>query len=532
MENFLQIASAFGGIAVLIVIVVLIVIFLFKKQLNPFIENMTSLKYKEFEINSKGTDKEEGTSQVTAVEETIEQISPTLESEIEDAGEEKDSAEGNLSKLMEAWTNKDKEQIKIAYEELQEKTIDRKGKLFNEAIYYSILFRIGEDSSSNFKLIEEKTKDTEVFSDVMNIVAKAYESTENYEMALSYYEKVVKDLTNPIEGKEQLISSMAYAKFMLGKKEEAYDLLIKAINHTDYSEGKFHFFKSLGDLYKKDSHIDSQILALEKALEIKPNHKEALFELAYAYSQNNQNKLAVFHYENLVTIDPSHNNALNNLGVSYQNLDLHFHKIKYYKKSVELGNTLASSNLANEYIKMGFETEARDILKQANSQEEGSHERVGQILVELNDKIKKENEAVKRNLEEAREERSFEKKLANSKFIFNGALFPSIEEEDWIDKDSNAKIEVKGTKLTINWIKNSKKYKFEGEIDNLYLSLDYYEMEYKFPFSGKEELGFKIKGKAKGYIDTTNPVKINIRKEAHDTHKFTYYEFYLNKNDK
>ena len=143
-------------------------------------------------------------------------------------------------------------------------------------------------------------------------------------------------------------------------------MLISALNSTKNIKEKFENLKKLAELYREDNNIDSQISALEKALEIKPNDQGTLFDLAYAYSQNKQDNLAILHYKSLVNIDPTHQNAFNNLGVAYGKLNFRFSQIKSFNQAFELDNTLAASNLAQQYIAAGFEKEARSILEEAN----------------------------------------------------------------------------------------------------------------------------------------------------------------------
>ncbi len=436
--------------------------------------------------------------------------------------------EDKLSKLLNAWTDNDKDRMTMAYEELQnEETVSSK-KIRNESLYYSLLYQIGEDSTRNFETIENKAEGTEVFGDVMNIIAKAYESTHNYEIAKSYYEKGLK-FENNNDTNGYLKRGLANSNFMSGNKKEAYRLLISALNSTKNSEERFEYLKRLAEHYNKDNNIDSQISALEKALEIKPNDKSLLFDIAYAYSKNKQDKLAILYYKSLVNIEPTHKDALNNLGVSYGRLNLHFNEVKNYKLAFELDNTLAASNLAKQYTRAGFEGEARSILEQANSQKEGVHELVGQTLVDLQETLKQEKEEEQKKLKEAKVERMFQRNLASAEFDLISDIELSILIGKWIlDAKHESEIEIQDNIVVINWTKFSKKYKFEGEIRNRFLSLNYYEMDYKYPNLSKEEQGFKNKGMAIGYIEEDSKIQIRIK----DQDKLDYYEFLRVKEEK
>ncbi|MCM2532141.1 hypothetical protein NDK43_06735 [Neobacillus pocheonensis] len=509
MDNFMNIIGALGGIAFFIVIIVFIVILIFKKQLNPVIENIKTLKFKELEINSDRTPVNNQEAQMNENEEVANepQKREGLEVQIEEKEEKEES--GKFHRFFRAWINKDKDELKSAFEILQKEETKSSEKLKNEALYYSFLFRMGQDSNQNFKVIEKKAEQTDVFGNVMHILAFTFEHTKNYEAAIPYYEKGLKFGTNDSEIKGLLIRGLATSKFMLGFKEEANEILLKTIAVSDNEEKFFNYIK-IAELYKKEGKLDYQISALEKALEIKTNNVSALFDLAYAYGQNNQSELALLHYKTLISIEPNHQNALNNLGVLYSGLDMHFNKVKSYKKAFELGNTLAASNLAHEYIKVGLEEEAEGILLEANAKKD-VHEFVGKALVTLRDQINSEEQKEEETLGKATKERVFERKLASARFDnFPETDFQLMLGEGILNNNYKSKIELEKDLLIISWMKLSKKYKFDGKISGKYLSLNYYEMDYKNPFTATEELGFKNKGTAVGFIE--NNFNIFIRK--------------------
>ncbi|MCD7036426.1 tetratricopeptide repeat protein [Metabacillus sp. GX 13764] len=509
MDDFLNIVAAFGGITFLIVVVVFIVILIFKKQLNPVIENIKSLKFRELEINSERTTVNSSEPQVNDNEEVASepQIAEGSEAKIEEK-EEKDK----FRAFLKAWVDKDIDELKRAFEILQGEETKSNDKLKNEALYYSFLYRLGHDSNQNFNLIEKKAEQTEVYGDVMYILATSYENTRNYELAISYYEKGLKLGINKSDTSGRLIRGLATSKFTLGFKKEAYEILLATINSSSDNEEKFSNFIKIEELYKKENKLDYQISALEKALEIKPNNVSALFDLAYAYAQNNQNELALLHYKTIISIEPTHQNALNNLGVIYSDLGMHFNKIKSYKKAFELGNTLSASNLAYEYIKVGLEEDAKGILFEANSKKDVD-ENVGKALVKLGDQLNSEKQNEEETIEKATKERDFEKNLASARFDnLQETDFRAMSGEWILNNKFTSNIEVERDRLIILWTKYLKKYKFEGAISGKYFSLDYFEMDYKYPSIATDELGFKNKGTAVGFLESK--CEIFIRKNS------------------
>jgi Flp pilus assembly protein TadD len=473
-------------------------------------------------VSDKGQDKSIQ-NEMNKESQTIEVVKKDIERN-DEMIEEKDDVtveKDNIKNLINSWIDNDKNRMKIDYEVLQNEETISSNKIKNEAFYYSLLYQIGDDSNHNFETIEKKAEGTEVFGDVMNIIATAYESTNNYEIAISYYEKGLAVEKNKGE-LGYLIRGLAHSNFMSGNKNKAYSLLKTALNSTNNNEEKFEYLKALAEQYDKDNNTESKISALEKALEIKPNDKSVIFDLAYTYGETNQLKLALLHYKNLVRIDPVHKNAINNLGVAYEKLGMRFSAVKCYKKATELDHTLAASNLALSYINAGFEGEARGILEQANSQEEVDV-RVGKNLVNLQEKIKREKEEVENNLEVAQVERIFQRKLASAEFDLTAAYEPRTLNGKWILEDKHqADIEIQQNNIIINWTKSSKKFKFEGEINNRCLSLKFFEMEYEYPYLAKGERGFINKGIAIGFVEECSKMQIKLKEKDKD--QLIYYK--------
>ncbi|MGW6301390.1 tetratricopeptide repeat protein [Peribacillus butanolivorans] len=520
------------GIALLLVYGSYILVNFVKKKWKEYKEEMQRLNDEIAKVNDTSRDK-------TLLRETKEELQTNqVDKEhnedndhkgeiIEDKVEEEVEIR-SIDKLIKSWMHKDKDKMKIAYEELQNEATISSDKIKNEALYYSLLYRVGEDSTRNFETIENKAQGTEVFGNVMSIIANAYQTTHNYEIAISYYEKGLRSHENNTDTNGVLIRGLANSNFMSGNKKEAYRLLKSELNSTNNLEERFEYLNKLAELYKTDNNIDSQISALEKALEIKPNDTSTLFDVAYAYTENNQDNIALLHYKSVVNMDPTHTGALNNLGVAYGRLNLNFSKIKSYKQAFELDNTLAASNLAQVYISAGFEGEARGILEEANSQK-NVHEFVGQALVSLQEALKKEKEAEQKKIKEAQDERMFQRKLASAEFELTSDKEPSILIGKWrINEKYESEIEIRDDVVIISWT-NFRKYKLEGEINNRYLSLNFYEMDYAYPSIAKEEKGFKNKGTAIGYIeDECSKIQIRIK----DQDKLVYYEFLRVKEEK
>jgi tetratricopeptide (TPR) repeat protein len=104
----------------------------------------------------------------------------------------------------------------------------------------------------------------------------------------------------------------------------------------------------------------------EKILDLRPDDFDRRFSLAYKYSENNQDDLALFHYKIHAEQNPS-STVWNNIGVAESSLKLHSKAVEAYRNSEKMGGTLAMSNIAHKYIGEGFLDEADEICQRATN---------------------------------------------------------------------------------------------------------------------------------------------------------------------
>lgn len=102
----------------------------------------------------------------------------------------------------------------------------------------------------------------------------------------------------------------------------------------------------------------------EAALHYSPDDDDIRFRLGWGYLQDDQNALALHHYKVLAD-GRSYEGDWNNLGVAYQGLELPSKAVSAYKKSEELGGTIAVGNMAYKLLAEGFTDEAEAMCKTA-----------------------------------------------------------------------------------------------------------------------------------------------------------------------
>lgn len=144
---------------------------------------------------------------------------------------------------------------------------------------------------------------------------------------------------------------------------------------------------------------------LESIVAIRPDDSNLRFKLAYAHSDKGRENLALLHYLKIPYQSRSAV-AWNNLGVSHSALNLDALSIEAYRKSEEMGETLAMSNLARKLMGAGFLVEAEELCMRAMAIKE-HHKNVDDALYQIKQKKEDEDKEKEKILDSARREHEF-----------------------------------------------------------------------------------------------------------------------------
>jgi hypothetical protein len=101
--------------------------------------------------------------------------------------------------------------------------------------------------------------------------------------------------------------------------------------------------------------------------------------------------------------------------VQYKNLQMQIGAVNYYKKAVELHETLAAANLAHIYMDAGFIEEASQILDEVQ-QRKDVHPNVWTAMAELSNRKKEEAQIEECYLKLAKEQQGFLRSFAEAYF--------------------------------------------------------------------------------------------------------------------
>ena len=183
------------------------------------------------------------------------------------------------------------------------------------------------------------------------------DSARTFELAASLFEDPKQKIKMHLNAAEE---------YSLAGDENSSDKMIFATRVGLVSEPtqEFKMLNVFKNNEKIISDVDLRIAAMERMLELNSQDDSVRFDLAYAYSQNSKNELALQHYK-LIHSSNRSGIAWNNMGVAYGNLGMPVKAISSFQLAAEKGDTLARSNLAQKYLSAGFVKEAKSQIDEA-----------------------------------------------------------------------------------------------------------------------------------------------------------------------
>lgn len=218
-------------------------------------------------------------------------------------------------------------------------------------------------SRSLGKIVQFAEENPEV-GEIQRYVAGAYEVYKDYQKAGDAYVRAAEIATGTDLGLNEL-GMAAKAYYRAGAKAESDKIIVRMRKLVfEIERGEEILIRVLIELANLDSDMEIYYGLSERLLELKPDDCDTRFNLAYKYSQEKEERLALYHY---LTIPKSERDtaAWNNLGVQYDHFDMVNRSINAYRMAEQMGETLAMSNIANKFIQSGFLNEAEEICLKA-----------------------------------------------------------------------------------------------------------------------------------------------------------------------
>ncbi len=231
--------------------------------------------------------------------------------------------------------------------------------------------------------LEKYSTDLPSNSSIAADLAIGYLHYQEYEKAAIAY-LLAADTCKDEHKQIKLLGDASLNYLKAGARSRAHELEARMIQQSDkIGQGEIDVLQAKKSLAEQDKDDETTLAVLERLIEINPGDIDARFSLAYKYSDIGRDDLAAFHYSR---IPPAERKAYawNNFGVSLERLGLPIKSVAAYKKSEELGETLAMSNLAIKLRDAGFAENALTTIHAALKIED-HHKNVESTLSSIND---------------------------------------------------------------------------------------------------------------------------------------------------
>ncbi len=153
---------------------------------------------------------------------------------------------------------------------------------------------------------------------------KAGKSAEKYlylartQRKMTQYNKAIKNLDKAIEanGDKLVISLEKTAAYRGAKELEKAENELKSCANFENISAEYHY--QLARILEAKGLYEQAISNYKQACELSPEHKKAMFHLAYRCDLCGEEQAAIDYYKQLATSKPVHVNALFNLAVLYE----------------------------------------------------------------------------------------------------------------------------------------------------------------------------------------------------------------------
>lgn len=305
------------------------------------------------------------------------------------------------------------EEAEAILESFTKRTENAKVKMMLSLRYHYLLALQGYQSSFDF--LQNATKDVSVAPFAYSLLGRYYQDSNIIDKADLYFRQAIENESDPIVKAGYLVlrSKMLTEN---NQPQRAEEIIVNEIKkYQDNDKVLKIFFDGLSKIYSQNNLSFLKLVTLEKALEFTPNDSECLFDTAYQASECHFDELSLLHYSKL-TLDDSNPTAFNNLGISLKELKLKGESINSLQRASQLGETLASANLAYRYMEEGFYEQAESILDEAITKKD-YHENINHALSDLKNFKRTEFEQKEKIQKDAQQIQRFMQRYASSRYM-------------------------------------------------------------------------------------------------------------------
>jgi len=265
-----------------------------------------------------------------------------------------------------------------------------------------VLYRAGDvPAFQELKRIEtENPKDPTP----ARFIGEALWSFKEFSEAAGYYKRAA-ELSTDEEDKDSFLLDCASALIEAKLSDQAEPILTRLLREAK-DELRTQAAEKLYGILKSSSRHFEAFGTAEVLLHENPGLAGFRFSLGLDYHRRNLHDLFLHHFYLLKEKEPDRSDVMHNVALAFSECKLPIASVAHYKRAIELGGTLAASNLGHKYIDAGMVDEAGVMLKEALKKAEVEPE-VPRCLAEITEKQEKEGEEFNKLLEKADEQRDF-----------------------------------------------------------------------------------------------------------------------------
>jgi len=413
-----ELTKAFGGIITDLKwpLVVSLFLYLTRDALSAFVKRLINFDFKWGK--AQGSLRAEPCPQdsllLTTAAET--ESPPKLEEQSQIINEVK--GDKLFSEMHSAFLDGRPEDGRRAFESYQETITDPKERLRTRALYLHLNYIHGGSAESLAQLeqIFSETTDPEDREDIVCWLAWCYSSTRNFPAERDLWQNML-DASTEADKRAGIMRNLVTSLTNLQQFDVAKELLITEIRRSStVPKALAILYNVLANLEQKHGDAFVAAIAYDKAIQFSPQDTDVMFSAAYAQSQCELNYCSYINYDTLLRLRSDKDMAANNIGVQAAELAMPGRSVTYYKKAMDLGNTLAMANLAYLYMNAGFLLEAQNTLQEAMKDKE-PHPNVSAAITELDKKKKAEQETHKTSINTGSLQQDFIRAYADARFL-------------------------------------------------------------------------------------------------------------------
>lgn len=371
--------------------ILIVFLIICREAISDFVKRITNLKYRkgETEIGIEAPSpvlKKKIDKRVSLEQEPIEKDVEKIEIK-----EKKDKNINWFNNMYSAFDEGNIDNAKSLFRKYYSEERDNEERYKNESFYLYLVYTKGKerDALSELEHLAKKAQNETLMFKAIFWLSLCYRESNNHEAEIALWEKTLPSLKTSIN-QTKCSEHLAYAFKADKRSKDGIKQLKERLQKIETDEEKLIIFKAIADLEKDLGNNLMSALCKEKAVQLKPDDNDLLFDAAYAQSNSSLRFLSICNYSTLINLDKDNATVLNNLGVCAAEHKLDIKAYDYYKRSMELGETLANSNLGNKLLEVGFHESAEEMANKGLEKKD-PHKNIFSLLSIINETKEAQN---------------------------------------------------------------------------------------------------------------------------------------------